>query len=63
MEEKIKIPNNGIYTAVYKNGKVINEYIPLLDIKLKGKISLNDKLLEYENTFKELFAKTNQQQK
>ena len=56
MEEKKNIPSNSIYTAVYKNGKVTNEYIPLLDIKLKGKVSLKDKLLEYENLFSELVA-------
>ena len=56
MEEKKNIPSNSIYTAVYKKGKVTNEYIPLLDIKLKGKVSLKDKLLEYENLF-ELVAK------
>lgn len=63
MENKKAIPNNSIYTAVYKNGKVTNEYIPLLDIKLKGKVSLKDKLLEYENLFSELVAKNNYQQK
>lgn len=40
MENKKNIPSNSIYTAVYKKGKVTNEYIPLLDIKLKGLINV-----------------------
>ncbi len=60
MEEKKNIPSNSIYTAVYKNGKVTNEYISLLDIKLKGKVSLKDKLLEYEKAINELVVTNNQ---
>lgn len=60
MENKKAIPSNSIYTAVYKNGKVTNEYIPLLDIKLNKTLKLSDKLLEYEKAINKLVVTNNQ---
>lgn len=60
MENKKVIPNNSVYTAIYKNGKVNNEYLPLLDIKLNKTLKLSDKLLEYEKAINELVVTNNQ---